>query len=61
MVVCVECGSKEIETQMWVKINTQEIVDENGDDCVWCPCCGENTGAVTISSTNTNKKLLIIL
>lgn len=37
--MCKECGSTDIQILMWVNPNTDEIVDDNGEDTCWCEKC----------------------
>lgn len=40
--VCRNCGSEEVEGTFWVKLNTQEVMDELEDDAHWCPACEDH-------------------
>lgn len=38
--VCPECGSKDIEYDMWVQVNTGKIMSDGPEESYWCPNCG---------------------
>jgi hypothetical protein len=39
MWVCDYCGSEEVEEQVWVYMNTRQIVETTGNDNFWCSNC----------------------
>lgn len=44
MFICSECGSKNVQMQMWVDPNTREVFDDVSSDLKanWCDDCEEN-------------------
>lgn len=42
---CRDCGSPEIESEMWVGLNDEELCgDSSGDGDCWCRNCNAHTG-----------------
>ena len=42
MVVCSECGCKNIEVRAWVDANTNKFISDFEDTDGWCQDCGEH-------------------
>ena len=42
MVVCSECGGKNIEVRAWVDANTNEYISDFEDTEGWCQDCSEH-------------------
>lgn len=45
MIVCEDCGCENVQTKMWVEVNTDKVkdgADSQGEDPQdnWCPNCG---------------------
>ncbi len=43
VVVCQECKSLRVQTQSWVRANTNEVLDDTGGYC-WCDACEDDGG-----------------
>jgi hypothetical protein len=41
--LCPECGSDDVQCQMWVNPNTRKILEDT-DRYRWCIACEERTG-----------------
>lgn len=43
---CMECGSRDVEIQVWVNQKTNEIDYSSWDNTrdTWCNACGEHMG-----------------
>ena len=44
VLVCEECGSRQVETQAWIDANTEMYICDTAHDCdgKWCEECEEN-------------------
>lgn len=52
ILVCDNCGSRQIEIQAWVDANNAEYlsdVDDDDTDCKWCCQCSESQNFCTLS------------
>ena len=49
ILVCVECGSPEVEVKAWVNANTDEFISDIDDDYCgrWCDQCDDNADLCT--------------
>jgi len=39
LLVCEDCGSKDVEVKAWININTNEYCSDVPDCDYWCPQC----------------------
>jgi len=53
--VCSVCGSRKVQTKVWISINSKEILDQvEPDDVInnWCPDCKAHTVAIPKKERN---------
>ena len=56
LIVCAECGSSDVEELMWVKINTNIIVETADSMERWCCNCMNKVDVTTQSEYNERKE-----
>jgi hypothetical protein len=42
MFICDKCEGSNVQMQMWVRINTNEVIDDANDELNWCEDCEEH-------------------
>ncbi len=53
IVVCKECGGRNVVVKAWVNINTNKYVSEYDEDDTYCDDCKEHVSVEPISIENS--------
>ena len=58
MFICDNCGSSNVQMQMWVYPNTNEIVDDVSESLKdnWCDDCEDNVTLTTVADNQVLAK-----
>ena len=69
MLVCKECGNKNVQSKAWIDTNTNEYISTAyvSKEDSWCPDCSDHTGLcdandfILKSSDNKDERLINLL